>query len=219
MRTLGQRETARICTGTDWAHPRPHLHGDHVQVVVVMRDRPGGCARHICVETGRNPATSAPGLALALPHLRRDWAHPCHMRTRAGLTPATSTWVGLGSPQATCTRTGLTSPTSARGLRLAPAHICAGTGLTAYHICIGTEWAHPLPTTCAATSRGAGPLRLFPLRLFPLRPFPLRPFPLRDFARCRPTNVRLTPISEKAMNVRDMPRSHLSSLPLRLAPA
>ena len=34
---------------------------------------------HICTGTGLTPATSAPGLGSPLPHLRRDWAHPCHI--------------------------------------------------------------------------------------------------------------------------------------------
>ena len=33
-------------------------------------------------------ATSAPELGPPLPHLSRDWAHPCHIRTRTGLTPS-----------------------------------------------------------------------------------------------------------------------------------
>jgi hypothetical protein len=33
----------------------------------------------------------------ACPHLRRDWAYPCHIRTRSGLTPATSV-PGVGVP-------------------------------------------------------------------------------------------------------------------------
>jgi hypothetical protein len=32
----------------------------------------------------------APGLGSPLPHLHRDWAHPCHICTGTGLTPATS---------------------------------------------------------------------------------------------------------------------------------
>ena len=46
---------------------------------------------------GRSPraATSAPGLGSPRPHLRRDWAHPCHICTGTGLTPATSA-PGLG---------------------------------------------------------------------------------------------------------------------------
>ena len=37
------------------------------------------------------------GLVRALPHLHRDWAHPCHICTWTGLTPATSA-PGVGSP-------------------------------------------------------------------------------------------------------------------------
>ncbi len=33
--------------------------------------------------------TSAPGLVSLPPHLHRDWAHPCHICTGTGLTPAT----------------------------------------------------------------------------------------------------------------------------------
>ena len=32
---------------------------------------------------GRIAATSAPGLGAPLPHLRRDWAHPCHIKRLA----------------------------------------------------------------------------------------------------------------------------------------
>ncbi len=97
--------------------------------------------------TGLAPATSAPGAGLGspLPHLRRDWdrdwAHPCHICTGTGLTPATS-----------ARETGLTAAISARGPgsplprphgRLGsplpylqgdparPCHICPRTGLTA----------------------------------------------------------------------------------------
>jgi hypothetical protein len=43
-------------------------------------------------------STSAPGLRAPLPHLRRDWAHRCHIGTGTGLTPSHI-----------CTGTGLTS--------------------------------------------------------------------------------------------------------------
>jgi hypothetical protein len=36
------------------------------------------------------PSTSAPGLGSPRPHLHRDWAHPAHICTGAGLTPPTS---------------------------------------------------------------------------------------------------------------------------------
>ena len=38
---------------------------------------------------GLAPATSAPGLGAPLPHLHREWAHPCHICPGTGLTPAT----------------------------------------------------------------------------------------------------------------------------------
>jgi hypothetical protein len=40
---------------------------------------------------------SAAGCGVPLPHLHRDWAHPCHVCAGSGLTPATSA-PGLGSP-------------------------------------------------------------------------------------------------------------------------
>ena len=36
---------------------------------------------------GLTPATSAPGLGSTLPHLRRDWVHPCHICAGTRLTP------------------------------------------------------------------------------------------------------------------------------------
>ena len=48
-------------------------------------------------QPGAAPATSASGLGSPLPHLHRDWAHPCHICTGTGLAPATSA-PGLGSP-------------------------------------------------------------------------------------------------------------------------
>ena len=49
------------------------------------------------------------------PHPHRDWAHPSHIRTGTGPTPATSA-PGLGSPSHIRTGTGLTRATSAPGL-------------------------------------------------------------------------------------------------------
>jgi hypothetical protein len=53
-----------------------------------------------------------------LPHLHRDWAHPCHICTRTGLTPATFA-LGLNSPLPHLRRDWAH-----------PCHICTGTGLT-----------------------------------------------------------------------------------------
>ena len=47
-------------------------------------------ARHPVILTGAPRQTP-------LPHLHRDWAHPCHICDGTGLTPATSA-PGLGSP-------------------------------------------------------------------------------------------------------------------------
>jgi hypothetical protein len=64
-----------------------------------------------------------------------DWAHPCHICTGTGRTPATSA-LGLGSPQPTC----------AQGLDMICGHSCTKTGLAPVHICIGTGLA---PATAA----------------------------------------------------------------------
>jgi hypothetical protein len=39
---------------------------------------------------GLTPALSALGLSTFVPHLRRDWVHPCHICAGTGCTPATS---------------------------------------------------------------------------------------------------------------------------------
>ena len=84
---------------------------------------------------GRVPtrATSAPGLGAPVPHLHRDWAHPCHICTGTWLAHATSA-PGLGPTlphlhrdwATSAPATGVTPATSAPGL----AHRC--------HICTGT---------------------------------------------------------------------------------
>jgi hypothetical protein len=43
----------------------------------------------ICSWTGLAPPSSALGLGSPRPHLHRDWAHPSHICTGIGLTPAT----------------------------------------------------------------------------------------------------------------------------------
>ncbi len=66
--------------------------------VALSTSAPGlGSPGHICSGTGPTPATSVPGPGAPLPHLRRDWAHPCPFCTGTGPTPATYV-PGLGSP-------------------------------------------------------------------------------------------------------------------------
>ena len=73
--------------------------------------------------TGLTAATSAPGLGPPLPHLHRDWAHPCHICTATGLTPATSA-PGLE----------LAAATSAPGLGSPLAHLAPGSGRPLPHL-------------------------------------------------------------------------------------
>jgi hypothetical protein len=51
-----------------------------------------------------DPSSPSGRLLPILPHLRRDWAHPCHICAGTGLTPATSA-PGLGHTTATALRT------------------------------------------------------------------------------------------------------------------
>jgi hypothetical protein len=41
-----------------------------------------------CTGSGLNPTTSTPGVGSPLPHLHRDWAHPCHICTGTERSPA-----------------------------------------------------------------------------------------------------------------------------------
>jgi hypothetical protein len=81
-----------------------------------------GCGR--CC-TGLAPATSAPGLGSPLPHLRRDWAHPSHIRAGTGLTPPTSA-PGLGPSLPHLRRDWAHPCPHLRRDWARPAHICAG---------------------------------------------------------------------------------------------
>ncbi len=137
---------------------------------------------------GSRPATSAQGLGSPLPHLHRDWAHPCHVCAGTWLTPCHI-----------CTRT---PATSAPGLsptlphlhcdgadalpdlhcdRAQPGHICSGTWAHPCHICTGTELNPPTSASrrgsCSATSApGLGP--------------PLLPHLHRDWAHALPHLTR-----------------------------
>jgi hypothetical protein len=71
----------------EWAHPPVDVmsfaaSGRHALLLVGLGGRlhAGG--------SGLAPPTSAPGLGSPLPHLHRDWAHPCHICAGTGLTPA-----------------------------------------------------------------------------------------------------------------------------------
>jgi hypothetical protein len=56
----------------------------------------GSALPHLHRDWAHPCSTSSPGLGPPLPHLRRDWARSCHICTGTGLGPATSA-PGLGS--------------------------------------------------------------------------------------------------------------------------
>jgi hypothetical protein len=61
----------------EWAHPPTSAPGLGSPAA---SSAPGlGSPRHVCIGTGLTP-----------PHLRRNWAHPCHIGTATGLTAASS---------------------------------------------------------------------------------------------------------------------------------
>jgi hypothetical protein len=99
----------------------------------MTRDRPQPPAAASAPRQGRLlPASAHPS-----PHLRRDWAHPCHICAGTRLTRATSA-PGLGSPRPHLPQDWAD-----------PRHICAGTKPAR----AGASHAHP------ARSRRAGPSR------------------------------------------------------------
>jgi hypothetical protein len=74
-----------------------------------------------CREATASPPTSAPGLGSPLPHLRRDWAHPCRICAGTGLTPAApapgpSVPVFTAVPASRCFPVLLVRPTVSRSL-------------------------------------------------------------------------------------------------------
>ena len=108
---VSERVACTRCTSAPSAEPLPAPAGVHAWSAPNHSDaqsrthRFGACLValhqvffHPHARVGRTAATSAPGLGSPLPHLRRDWAHPCHICARTGLTPATSA-PGLGSPR------------------------------------------------------------------------------------------------------------------------
>ena len=83
-----------------------------------------------------------------LPHLRRDWAHRCHICTGAGLIAATSA-PGLDSPLPHLHRDWAHR-----------CHICTGAGLTA--TANGTAFCIQVDTpVCAECTKPAAPLVAF----------------------------------------------------------
>jgi hypothetical protein len=96
--------------------------------------------------TGFAPATSAPGLGSPLPHLRRDWAHACHIYAGTGLAPATSA-PGLGCPVASAPSTALRFAWPRSGAM--------------------AERLFLLPAACARQLRSACARNCAPIRLLP----------------------------------------------------
>jgi hypothetical protein len=105
--------------------------------------------------------------------LRRDWAHPSHIRTGTGLTPPTSA-PGLGMQRDMrlaplrdgryCAGTGLTPPTSALGLGSPRPHLRRDWGCNATcgrHLCATAGIAPGRTRRVSAPTRavGAGPPR------------------------------------------------------------
>ena len=72
--------------------PAPHLCPDCTAQPRRIGAGTGDCSCNICTRTGPSQGRCSP-----LPHLHRDWVHPCHICTGTGLTPATSA-PGLGFP-------------------------------------------------------------------------------------------------------------------------
>jgi hypothetical protein len=92
-----QRSEAVSATGTRTAHAIMQVQrGYDAGATRVQREEESDCRRRHAPAIVAGPdfsscrATSAPGLGSSLPHLRRDWAHPCHICAGTGLTPPTS---------------------------------------------------------------------------------------------------------------------------------
>jgi hypothetical protein len=65
--------------------------------VVRLRHSGGVRDERVCADTADFETVLPLVKPIAPPHLHRDWAHPCHLCARTGLTPATSA-PELGSP-------------------------------------------------------------------------------------------------------------------------
>jgi hypothetical protein len=142
-----------ICPGTGLT-PMPHLRRDWARRCGQLHQSEAGLAHpktspHVgsppCDGTGLTPATSAPGMGSPLPHLRRDWAHPCHICTGTALTPATSAPGPRSAPA-----------TSAPGLRSPLPHLRRDCAQPRPHL--RRDCAQPRPhlrRDCAPHARGS----------------------------------------------------------------
>jgi hypothetical protein len=78
------------------------------------------CPCRICSSTRGGPARTAPGLGSLLPHLRQDWARPCHICTKTAPTtfaPALGARMHVSTKNLhICTGTASTTATSVPGL-------------------------------------------------------------------------------------------------------
>jgi hypothetical protein len=101
-----------------WGAERPHWDSAHpCDICARSRTTPATSARELCARCRtfwhaarswrrlrRSATAQVLRRLLTPPHRHRDWAHPCHIGTGTGLTPATSA-PGLGSPLPHCAGT------------------------------------------------------------------------------------------------------------------
>ncbi len=148
----------------DWAHPCHICTGTRLAPATSAPTHRTLYVNFVCAQTGfeeevlgciakldamqvpsqaHNTATSAPGLGSPLPHLHRDWAHPCHICTGTRLAPATSA-PGLGSPLPHLHRDWALSCHICTGTRLAPSASAPGLGSPPPHLRrLGTRGCRP----------------------------------------------------------------------------
>jgi hypothetical protein len=134
----------------DLAHPSNILAGTgHIPATSA-----GGWAHTCHISTGSRltPATSAPGLGLFVPHLRRDWAHP-YPHLPQNLSQPCRICTGTGFPSAP----GLVSTLSARCAqdRVRPCHSAPALGTSLPDV--QKDWAHNCHI-CAGTAKDRCPL-------------------------------------------------------------
>jgi hypothetical protein len=168
QRTRRSSSAVQELTGTRQAQEYCGREGvGRTDVNVVQPALEALCAAHLpSNRDGHTDATSAPGLGSTLPHLRQDWARPCHICARTELDPATSA-PGLSStlphlrqdwarPCHICIGTGLTAATSASGLGH-PYAAASAPGLGSQLPHLHQDWARPCHI-CAKGCYGSCPL-------------------------------------------------------------